>query len=98
MTLELQVREDSSPAEARQYSLALNGTGAVMLGRGPESPVPLEGTRISRQHVAFSIAAGSEKSAVSFASPKNHIARFGPRDAENSRRYRQLHVAVSSWQ
>lgn len=52
MKLELVLREESNPAEARNYEFELNGT-PVVLGRGPESPVPLEGTRISRQHLSF---------------------------------------------
>ncbi len=59
MTLELSVQDDANPAGAHQYSLPLDGSGGpVVLGRGPESPVPLEGTKISRQHVAFTIVAG----------------------------------------
>jgi predicted component of type VI protein secretion system len=57
LTLELLLREDTNPAEARRYEFPLNGEPLV-LGRGPESPVPLEGTRISRQHLAFAFTQG----------------------------------------
>ena len=58
MTLELLVRKDSDAASAavlHQFSL---DAGAPILGRGPDSAVPLDDTRISRQHVSFSAVEG----------------------------------------
>jgi predicted component of type VI protein secretion system len=57
--MELLVRADAdaSSASGGQHQIPLDG-GAVVLGRGPESPVPLEDTRISRQHISFSVQEG----------------------------------------
>lgn len=50
MDLELNVRSKTDQA-AQTYQLPL--ASRVILGRGPESPVPLDGPSISRQHLVF---------------------------------------------
>jgi predicted component of type VI protein secretion system len=50
MDLELNVRSKADQL-AQTYRMPLDGR--VILGRGPESPVALDGPSISRQHLAF---------------------------------------------
>ena len=50
MELELTIETKDSGAVVVQR-LPLNGR--IVLGRGPESPVALEGAQISRDHIAF---------------------------------------------
>ncbi|MCX6627844.1 MAG: FHA domain-containing protein [Candidatus Solibacter sp.] len=50
MELELTIESKDSGAVAVQR---LPLSGRVVLGRGPESPVALEGPEISREHIAF---------------------------------------------
>lgn len=57
MTLQIILSPEASPAERVGYDFDLS-TGPAILGRGPESPIPLEGTQLSREHLAFTCADG----------------------------------------
>lgn len=57
MRLELTIRDESDPASSRKQELPL--ANGVTIGRGPESPVQFDGTRVSRQHLAFAYYGGA---------------------------------------
>ncbi len=52
MKLQVILTSDAAPAARQGYDLDLTA-GPVVLGRGPESPIQLEGTQLSREHLAF---------------------------------------------
>lgn len=57
MKLQIQLQGEAPGAAAQQFEVALDGK-PVVLGRGPDSPVPLEGSKLSRSHLAFDALSG----------------------------------------
>ena len=57
MKLQIILGSESAPAARQGYDFELAG-GPLVLGRGPESPIPLEGTQLSRNHLAFTFVDG----------------------------------------
>lgn len=57
MKLQIQLQGEAAGAAAQQFEVALDGK-PVVLGRGPDSPVPLEGSKLSRSHLAFDASSG----------------------------------------
>ena len=58
MKLQIELQAEDTSTAAQQFDIPLNG-GTVVLGRGPESPVPLEGSKLSRNHLAFGVVNGA---------------------------------------
>ena len=58
MKLQIILSPETAPASRQGYEFDLAG-GPVVLGRGPESPIQLEGTQLSREHLAFQLAEGA---------------------------------------
>jgi len=56
LEVRLVVRSSSDPV-AREYTFPIRGR--VVLGRTPDSPVPLEGAAISREHLALELTGDS---------------------------------------
>ncbi len=52
MKLQIILSAEAAPELRQGYELDLEA-GPVVLGRGPESPIQLEGTKLSRDHMAF---------------------------------------------
>ena len=57
MKLQIILGSEAAPAARQGYDFELTA-GPIVLGRGPESPVPLEGTQLSRDHLAFTFVDG----------------------------------------
>ena len=57
MKLHIQLQADGTTAAAQQFEIPIAGDD-VVIGRGPDSPVPLEGSKLSRNHIAFGINNG----------------------------------------
>lgn len=55
MKLQIILSPEAAPAARVGYEFDFAGE-AVVLGRGPESPIQLEGTQLSREHLAFQAA------------------------------------------
>ncbi|MCW5964405.1 MAG: FHA domain-containing protein [Bryobacterales bacterium] len=56
MKLAIQVQALDSDA-VQQFEVPVSGN-PVLLGRGPDSPVPLEGVKLSRNHLALAVTNG----------------------------------------
>lgn len=57
MKLQIILSSEANPAARQGYDFDLSA-GPVVLGRGPESPIQLEGTQLSREHLAFTAVDG----------------------------------------
>lgn len=57
MKLQIILGSEANPAARQGYDFDLSA-GPVVLGRGPESPIQLEGTQLSREHLAFTAVDG----------------------------------------
>lgn len=57
MKLQIQLLAAEPGSSVQQFEVPFSGN-SVVIGRGPESPVPLEGARLSRNHVAFGVSGG----------------------------------------
>ncbi len=57
MKLQIILSSETAPAARQGYDFELGGIPLV-LGRGPESPIQLEGTQLSREHLAFTLVDG----------------------------------------
>jgi predicted component of type VI protein secretion system len=56
--LQIQLQADGSPTAIQQFEIPFAGD-TIVIGRGPESPLPLEGSKLSRNHAAFGVANGT---------------------------------------
>jgi predicted component of type VI protein secretion system len=56
--LQIQLQADGSPTAVQQFEIPFAGD-TIVIGRGPESPLPLEGSKLSRNHAAFGVANGA---------------------------------------
>ena len=71
MKLQIQLQADGSPTAVQQFEIPFAGD-TIVIGRGPESPLPLEGSKLSRNHAAFGVANGALTVTMPAQLPSKH--------------------------